>query len=111
MGIYDDIAGWFERHHTVRKIVKGTIFAGLGLFVASQAEIITWVELQVQLALPEWIPLWFLIKPGIIGMFVGLGNWLKFNTTLPVVGKQAPPPAKKVYRRRGPKVNAPTVPA
>ena len=111
MEIYDSIEKWFAEHHTVRKIVKGTIFAGLGLVVATQTEFIAWVELQVQMALPEWMPLWFLIKPSIIGLFIGLGNWLQYNTTLPVVGKKAPPPAKKVYRRRGPKVNAPTVPA
>jgi len=94
MGIQETITEWFAQHHTVQKIVKGTIFAFLGLVVATQVDVITWLELQVQVALPDWLPLWFLIKPGIIGMFVGLGNWLQYNTTLPVVGTNVPPKRK-----------------
>jgi len=89
MGIKDEATEWFDRHHTVRKIVKGTIFAALGLVVATQLEIVTWVEIQVMAVSPEWMPLWFLIKPGIIGLFMGLGNWLQHNTTLPIVGVKA----------------------
>ncbi len=89
MGIYEEATEWFNRHHTVRKIVKGTIFATLGLIVATQLEIVTWLEMQVMAVAPEWMPLWFLIKPGIIGAFVGLGNWLQHNTTLPIVGAKA----------------------
>ena len=90
MDILETITEWFARHNTVRKIVKGTIFAFLGLVVATQLDTVAWLELQVQTAMPDWLPLWFLIKPGIIGLFVGLGNWLQYNTTLPVVGAKAP---------------------
>ncbi len=89
MGIKEEVTEWFNRHHTVRKIVKGTIFAALGLIVATHLEIVTWLEVQVISIAPEWMPLWFLIKPGIIGAFVGLGNWLQHNTTLPIVGTKA----------------------
>lgn len=98
MGIYDIVSLWFENHHTTRKIVKGAIFSTLGLFVASQAEVIAWIELQLQIALPDWFPLWFLVKPLIIGLFIGLGNWLQYNTVLPIVGKKAPPPPAKKRR-------------
>ena len=86
MGIAENATQWFQEHKTCQSIVKGTVFALLGLVVASQIPFIEWVERTIQQTLPEWLPLYMIVKPLLIGGFAGLANWLKHNTTLPIVG-------------------------
>jgi len=72
MGLIEEMTAWFERHHTVRKYVKGVIVFSVAFLVAVQPEIVA--------SLPSWaiIPIGALI--------MALDNYVKNNTTFPIVG-------------------------
>jgi hypothetical protein len=72
MGFVEDATAWFDRHHTVRKFVKGFIVFGIGFVVAEQPAIMA--------ALPQWA----IIPVG--ALILALDNYIKHNTTLPIVG-------------------------
>jgi hypothetical protein len=75
MGVGEDITAWFERHHTMRKFVKGLIAFTIAFIVAVQPEIMA------------NLPSWAIIPVG--ALILALDNYIKNNTTLPFVGKKA----------------------
>ena len=78
----DSISAWFDAHHTTRKFVKGLIVFAVGFLVAIQPEIVA------------NLPSWAIVPVGAV--ILALDNYLKHNTTLPIVGKKAVVAAKKV---------------
>jgi len=71
----DIVSDFFKTHHTIRKFTKATVFFALGWIVANAAEI--------QASIPA--PYNYMVVP----LIFALDNWLKHNTTLPLVGAKA----------------------
>jgi len=72
MGTLEDMTEWFQQHHTARKFVKGIIVFAVGFAVSEQGAILA------------NLPAWAIVPAG--ALIIALENYVKHNTTLPIVG-------------------------